>query len=201
MINARQRDALSLMAQVVPVGSYLAGGVAVAARVQHRQSRDLDIFVGEGSPEHLAEPLSRLGDAVRILSRAEGTLYAEVLGIPVSVLRYAYPLLKPPEMFSGLALPLASLEDAMCMKLSAISNRGALRDFWDLHVLLEHASVSLDEALELYTKKYPVEDVGHVVRSLVYFSDADAEPPVAQLLPEQWSIIKRKFVERVNALT
>jgi hypothetical protein len=154
----------------------------------------------EGAPEELVVPLSALGHSVRVLSHAQGTLHAEVLGVPVSVLRYGYALLKPPQTLAGFVLPLASADDLVCMKLSAIANRGARRDFWDLHALLENQGLSLEQALGLYQRKYPVEDIGHVVRSLVYFADADSEPMPAGLSAQQWRQIKAAFENRVAQL-
>ena len=61
-VTPAQRDALKLLAGVVGPTSYLAGGVAVAARLGHRQSLDLDVFVPDGAPEDLALPLSQHGD-------------------------------------------------------------------------------------------------------------------------------------------
>lgn len=70
------------------------------------------------------------------MTRAEGTLHLEVSGIPASILRYPYPLLHPPEHLPGIPIPVASFDDLICMKLSAIAGRGARRDFWDLHAML-----------------------------------------------------------------
>jgi hypothetical protein len=88
------------------------------------------------------------------------------------------------------------------MKLSAIAQRGAGRDFWDLHTLLEGgtASGTLDGALELYRKKFAADDIGHVVRSLAYFGDADAAPLPAGLDPARWAAIKAWFSRATAAL-
>ena len=40
----------------------------------------------------------------------------------------------------------------------------------------------------------------HVVRSLVYFADADAEPMPIGLSAQTWSAIKLRITERVKAL-
>lgn len=82
----------------------------------------------------------------------------------------------------------ASLEDLACMKLSAIASRGMARDFWDLHALLAHgvAGGSLEAALDLYRTKYAADDVGHVIRSLVYFGEADGAPLPSGLSAPEW---------------
>ena len=197
-LTAAQREAIATLARVVDSSTYLAGGVAVALRLHHRQSRDLDLFVPSVDPSTWEPTLSE-HDA-RILTRAEGTLYVEIAGVPASILRYRYPLLAPPEVLPGIELPVASLDDLECMKLSAIAGRGARRDFWDLHAMLTTRGRSLDQALTAYQHKYAKEDVGHVVRSLVYFDDAECEPMPNGLAEAHWARIRADFTAWVRAL-
>jgi Nucleotidyl transferase AbiEii toxin, Type IV TA system len=198
-LTDEQQSALAVLAAVVDASAYLAGGVAVAARLGHRFSVDLDVFVPSGAPEKLAEKLASQSGKIRIISRAEGTLYAEVNDVPVSVIRYAYPLLKSSERLPGFALPLASLDDLLCMKLAAIAGRGARRDFWDLHALLLSLNCGLEPALGLYAEKYPVEDLGHVLKSLVYFLDAEQEPLPNKLSASHWEEVKAYFQREILA--
>lgn len=197
-ISATQRAALETLADVLDPSSYLAGGVAVALRLGHRQSHDLDLFVPVSDPVPLEQELVSRG--VRLVSRAEGSLHLEVGGVPVSVLRYRYPLLAPPEALPGVAVNVASMDDLETMKLAAIAGRGAARDFWDLHALLLARRRTLGEALDAYRRKYASEDVGHVVRSLVYFEDADAGPTPRGLTKELWQQIKGDFATWTRAL-
>ncbi|WP_437635786.1 hypothetical protein [Sorangium sp. So ce854] len=128
VLSGAQRTALEVLARAVEPSTYLAGGVAVALRLHHRQSRDLDLFTAEYDPASLVPAL--VDPSIRVLTRVEGTLYLEVGGVPASILRYGYPLLGPPEPLPGIPLPVASLDDLEFMKLSAIAGRGARRDFW-----------------------------------------------------------------------
>jgi hypothetical protein len=197
-----QRGALDKLAPALEPGTYLAGGVAVAMAYGHRLSRDLDLFVpNDFDPERLEERLAALRD-LRVTGRARGTLHLEIDGIPASVLSYRYPLLAATETRGGLAVPVASSEDLACMKVSAIAGRGAAKDFWDLHVLLEHgvAKGDLGTLLGQYARKYPVEDVGHAVRSLAYFGDADAAPLPQGLSADRWKTVQEAFRARVLAL-
>jgi hypothetical protein len=194
--SPEQVRALLDLSPLLPSDAYLAGGVAIAARFHHRTSRDLDWFVSRTDPLTLIDSLTAAG--ARIVSRAEGTLYVEFAGVPTSVIRYGYPLLEPLEFVLGVRT--ASLEDLACMKLSAIASRGKARDFWDLREILVRAGKSLPGLLEAYGKKYAREDVGHVVRSLVYFEDAEADPMPRGLDAVAWRGIKQDFQERVLAL-
>ena len=188
-LTPAQHAALGALARAIdPSAYYLAGGVAVALRLHHRRSVDLDLFTASADPSTLAEPF---GDpAILVVARSKGTLHLTVSGIPASLLRYRYPLLSQPEAVAGVPVPVASLDDLECMKLSAIAGRGAARDFWDLHGVLRARGRSLGDALEAYRRKYADEDIGHVVRSLVYFAEAEAEPMPAGLTEEHWARIK-----------
>jgi len=97
------------------------------------------------------------------------------------------------ERVPGLPLPVASREDLIAMKLSAIAGRGAARDFWDLHALLKAQGMTLPQALDAFRRKYAHEDVGHVVRSLVYFGDAEAEPMPPGMTAAMWEATKADF--------
>jgi hypothetical protein len=202
-ITEEQRAALHALVPALPEGTYLAGGVAVAATLRHRVSRDLDLFLQtDFDPERLAERLVAEVSGLTVTSMAPGTLYLELNGVPASVLSYRYPLLAEPRADAELAVPIASLEDLACMKLAAIASRGMARDFWDLYALLEHgvAQGDLERALELYQRKFQADDIGHVVRSLAYFGDADASPLPAGLAEAEWARIKHDFERWVTAL-
>lgn len=198
-MSPEQHRALDVLAGVLDPGAYyLGGGVAVALRLHHRRSADLDLFTETSDPPSLVEALE--GASVVITSTAPGTLHLEVGGVPASLLRYRYPSLGRPEQVPGVLVPLASLDDLECMKLSAIAGRGARRDFWDLHALLEARRRGLDRVLASYRRKYGQEDVGHVVRSLVYFADAEAEPMPVGLADAHWARIRADFTVWVRAL-
>jgi hypothetical protein len=202
-ITPEQRSALGRLGPALPDDAYLAGGVAVALTFEHRVSRDLDFFLpDEFDPERLAERLlaTLTGGSFAVTNTAASTLYVEVDGVPASVIAYGYPLLSPTKPTPELGTRVASLEDLVAMKLSAIAARGAARDFWDLHTLLAGgtAGATLSGALELYRRKYTVHDVGHVIRSLPYFGDADAAPLPTGLDSARWTTIKAWFAKAVR---
>ncbi len=135
-LDEPQRAALQTLASLVHPTTYLGGGVAVAIHLGHRRSRDLDLFTPGAEPVPDLQRLTDPAAGVRILDRAPGTVHLEVHGVPASLLRYGYPLLAGPERIAGIPLPVASIDDLMCMKLSALAGRGMARDFWDLQAML-----------------------------------------------------------------
>ncbi len=58
----------------------------------------------------------------------------------------------------------------------------------------------LDHYLGLFRQKYDSRDVGHVVRSLVFFDDADSEPELRMLLEAPWETVKKDFLAWVGEL-
>jgi hypothetical protein len=85
------------------------------------------------------------------------------------------------------------------LKLSAITNRGSRKDFIDFWVLLDRYR-SLPDYLDLFKQKFSKRDIGHVVRSLVYFAEADDDPPLKLLEPISWEQVKTDLKAAVSAL-
>lgn len=183
------------------LGLYLAGGTAVAIHLGHRESIDLDFFTERpiGDPLLLAAAIRNTGISLEVTSVAKGTLHGTVDGVRVSFLEYPYPSLKPTEEWSEFGCRVASLEDLACMKLSALSSRGARKDFFDLHAL-GRTTFSLREMLDLYRSKFQTRDVGHVVFSLTYFDDAEAEELPRMRWPVTWDEVKRAIASWVQEL-
>ena len=197
-ITDAQRLALQKLRPALSADCYLAGGVAVAAHLGHRSSHDLDLFA-DSDPTTLRYGIERI-EGVVVQSQSSGTLYLTIDGVPVSLIQYRYALLDSPGQVASLAVPVASIPDLACMKLSAISSRGAARDFWDLHAIIEATRLDLTTYLDAYRVKFPVEDLGHVIRSLVYFGDAEAGPLPNGLTPTHWEVIRTDFERWVRPL-
>jgi hypothetical protein len=95
-------------------------------------------------------------------------------GVRVTFLEYRYPALEPPVEWPELQCLLASLNDLASMKLAAVAQRGAKKDFADIYALgLPHRP--LPEMLRLYAQRYGVADTAHVLYALTYFDEADRE--------------------------
>lgn len=75
------------------------------------------------------------------------------------------------------------------MKLGAIARRGAKKDFVDIFALGKRGA-TLQRMLDWYKKKAAAENITHVMRSLVYFDDADAERMPRMLWDVDWATIK-----------
>jgi hypothetical protein len=179
---------------------YLAGGTALALVEGHRVSVDLDLFSPSfDDPEAAQMMFEKTHPDAVMTSISSRTLYLQVRGTTVSLFGYSYPLVAPPLRPDDSLLPLASREDIAAMKLAAIASRGSRKDFVDLW-LLATRYWPLSDCLEMYREKFASRDIGHVVRSLTYFDDADDEPPLRLLIDIDWEEIKHDLVGRVREL-
>ena len=181
-------------------GFYLAGGTAVAIRLGHRRSVDFDWFTDASIPDPLAlaRTLASAGLNLQVLDTPPHTLHAEADSVRVSFLSYPYPKLRPLVHWPAFGCDLASLEDLACMKLAAISQRGARRDFVDIDALLS-AGLDLGALLAAYREKYSVRDVGHLLAALAFFDDADKEAEPILLRDANWDELKKRLRARVRA--
>ncbi|MFA6042980.1 MAG: nucleotidyl transferase AbiEii/AbiGii toxin family protein [Patescibacteria group bacterium] len=175
---------------------YLAGGTALALQLGHRVSVDLDFF----TPKHFSVPVLRkclqsLGRYEPVLQEAD-TLIARVDGVKVSFFAYRYRLLFPFLKDQGVSL--ADRRDIACMKLDAISDRGSKKDFVDLYFLLQEYNLS--KLFTLFSKKYSSVhfNTAHILKSLVYFEDAETEPMPRMLLPVPWKKIQAAIILAVR---
>ena len=188
-------DLAALAEEGVTRPFYLAGGTATALHLGHRISVDLDFF----GPAHfdvrsLAERLGSLGD-FRLERWEQDTLLGELEGVRVSFFRCSYPVVDATVQVLGTTV--LGLGDLAAMKLEAIGQRGARRDFIDLYFICRAGGMGLSGALEWYQRKFAGLDVNlvHIVKSLGYFADAEADAMPEMLKPVSWEEI-RGFFER-----
>lgn len=202
VLGARQLKALKNMGPLMTRWDfYLAGGTAIALHLGHRRSVDLDWFTGEGiaDPLTLARDMEAEGVPFATGQIARGTLHGTISGVRISLLGYRYPLLKPLIPWPECGCSLASLDDLVCMKLSALAQRGAKKDFADLYALgLKHCS--LEKMLRRYREKFSIQDIGHLLYSLVYFDDADHDRMPRMLWTVDWRTIKETIRDWVREI-
>lgn len=176
---------------------YLAGGTALALQLGHRKSIDLDFF-SQNFPT-MPQLLKKLEPhQPTITQQAPGTLDVLIKQVQTSFLEYEYPLLKPFLDYKGLKM--AGLADIACMKITAISSRGSKKDFVDLYFIMKKHP--LPQLWDWFQQKYA--DVNyqrlHLLKSLVYFADAEDEPPLDYLQEVSWEEVKAYFQKEVLQL-
>ena len=154
---------------------YLAGGTALALQLGHRDSIDFDFFTSHDiNTEKLFEQLRNIFNGHDIIKTQDerNTLSVTVdQAIKISFMTYRYELLEP--LIVTNYFNMASITDISCMKCSAITSRGAMKDYVDLYFILQNHSLS--EILSWCTIKYPSIDTQLILKSLVYFDDLEDE--------------------------
>jgi len=194
----------ALAALPLPRDFYLAGGTALALQIGHRISYDLDFFsatnqLGIEERTALAHQLQRIGE-VTIRRESDLQIYATINGVEVSFVYQHHPLLLPTVDADGIFL--AQPIDIGLMKLSAIKDRGARRDFVDLYCLRNIAP--LKTLFQLLSRKYPDQpDFSvHLAYALRYFDDAEADPRELQLRRKvSWGAVKKYCTEGARLLS
>ena len=172
---------------------YLAGGTAVALHLGHRLSRDLDFFSAKPFDGVLLKSkISELGNYEDDVSRDNNTI-GSFNDTKLSFMYFKPGLAEAPQQFAGVNI--ASIKDLMAMKVSAISQRGAKRDFIDLYFIMKKFEMSITDVMLHYFEKYkdfkpnPI----HALKSLTFFDDAEKEIMPVMKTPVQWPEIKGFF--------
>ena len=199
-ISAEVQASMELVGQT-PLAAqfYLAGGTAAALHLGHRRSYDLDFF--SPAPFDKSAPRRFLGSLGRLVvdQEGEGTFLGTLNDVRISFFIYPYRLLAPPVLFG--AVQVVALEDLAVMKLDAIASRGRKRDFIDLYFMCRDF-LTLREMLPLVERKYEgvKYNFTHLVKSLMYFEDAEADPMPEMLKPVSWPDVRRFFEQEAIRL-
>lgn len=173
----------------------LVGGTNLSLRFGHRVSIDIDLFTNEAfNTEATYNHLEARFPNILQASQSETMLFLYINEVKIDMVLLPYPYLNPMEQIEGIRF--VSLEDVAAMKLSAIARRGVKKDFWDIAELLD--VFSLDEMLEFYRAKYSSRDIFHLLRSLVYFNDADPQKDPDPLKKVTWNQVKDKVQKAVK---
>jgi hypothetical protein len=183
-------------------GYYLAGGTAIALYFGHRESIDFDFFALPSAlaGQPLLDQLLASGIAFELTSVSPGTLLGIVEGVKVSFFHYPYPHIAPVHPFSNPGLDVASIPDLCAMKLSAAAQRGARKDFIDIHRLML-GGAPIASMLEYYRQKYAQVNIAHVLRGLTYYDDAEPHAMPKLYIPMDWGQIKRDISSAVRDLS
>ncbi len=178
----------------------LAGGTALTLQLGHRISIDLDFFTNEEFESNTLFEQLQEHYTITSCSQSTNSLNMFILtggnNIKVDFIRHNYPLIKPIQHLNEIRS--FSIEDIAAMKLNAIANRGAKKDFFDIHALLDHFSAH--QLLQFFENKYSQLNSFTVLKSLVYFDDADPEPDPISLRNASWTDIKQDLLKHMHSI-
>lgn len=202
-----------LKCDILPPGTYLAGGTAVYFYLKHRVSVDLDFFTSHTfNPEIFVQSVRECFDEVymELMEQKTIILFISKEKIQFSLFCLPYKLLhktKPYILREDIICPLASLGDIEAMKAVAITQRGSAKDFIDLYFMLKKTGHDYNDIFKFVMSKYDVgEDYEYQLRtSFLYFDDAEQEVENIVMIKakgkhekikkQEWNDIKKFFKE------
>lgn len=192
ILHENQKRILPRLSFLKKDNFYLAGGTALALHLGHRTSLDLDFYTrSHFDAVSLYQRTERVfGEDAVLTLKEEDTLFCKVFGVDVSFFRYKYPLVKKTVEYDGVTI--ASKEDIAAMKLIAVFQRPAKRDYVDVFYLLK--IFTLGEMFSFVKKKYPNFNSYHALRALTYFEDLEEEERKVEILDKSFSWEKAKKV-------
>src|SRR5690554_1140932 len=185
-----------LMAEQTFAGLGLAGGTSLALQTGHRNSIDIDLF-GKSEIQHdlFFDILGNYGN-VEISRNTKNIFIVEVNEIKVDFVNYKYPLLDKMVLLN--AVRMFSKKDIAAMKIAAITGIGSKKDFIDLYFLLQEFSLS--DILKFYQQNYHDGSRFMVVKSLVYFDDAEGDEQPQMFKEFDWEMCKKYIREGTKKL-
>ena len=170
---------------------FLVGGTALALQIGHRLSIDLDFFTNYDFDIEIIEELlqNKYQNCKTLVKVANSTLIMSINEIKVDFIKYRYPIID--EILVHENIKMFGKKDIAAMKLSAISQRGEKKDFYDLYYLLN--DYSFNEMLLFFSMKYKQTELIHIIKSITYFDDADTSFEVQSLKSLNWDKVKNKI--------
>ena len=182
--------------QGIPVFSRLrlVGGTSLALQIGHRKSVDLDLF-GEIFDDgfSISKELNALGNVIQ-LKKSENINMYSINNIKVDIVNYPYKWIDEKIVHDGIIL--AGKKDIAAMKLAAVTGRGTKKDFIDIFFLLQNFTI--EDLLFFYNSKYDDGSEFMVLKSLIYFEDADEDETPFMLVPIDWQQIKSSIKTTVE---
>ena len=187
------KSTFSLLAELQSIEEFsklrLVGGTALALQIGHRISIDLDLFGEIDFDSQVFNNYSK----VQVIKKSKNINIFEINDVKVDIVNYTYPWLEEELQIENIRL--ASLKDIAAMKIAAVTGRGSKKDFVDLFFLLK--KFSFKEIIYSYEEKYADASIYLALKSLLYFDDADKDPPLNMLIEVSWKEVKKLITKQV----
>lgn len=188
-------QALRLLRKLAPVvrryEAVLAGGTGLALRLGHRISVDFDFFTHKKVPaQRLLSEIEKLGLDPEVGLGRDDTFICTFPESKFSLFRYPYVFLGT-DIFEGIRV--ASVLDIASMKVAAITQRGAKRDFIDLYYILQ--DIPFRRVAETIHARYGTALASVTIgKAFVFFDDAESSPdPLYIGAGVKWEAVRRFF--------
>jgi hypothetical protein len=183
----------------------LVGGTDLSLQLGHRHSDDIDLFTDAdyGSIdfdvlhawllEHFpyvdthAKGPAGMGKAYFIGESSNNSVKLD--------LYYHDPFIRPALVIDNIRM--AHLEDIIAMKVDVIRRGGRMKDFWDLHEMMD--TYSIDQMIAFHAERYPYQhDEDQLRTNFTRFEQADEDFTPVCLRGKYWELIKADFIEALT---
>ncbi|HJP62633.1 MAG TPA: nucleotidyl transferase AbiEii/AbiGii toxin family protein [Mucilaginibacter sp.] len=166
----------------------LVGGTALALILGHRKSVDLDLFTDQPFEKDVFIPAleDTFGRVIPVNERSKNIYQCVIRDVKVDFVSVKDPFLNPVQILDG--IPFADIKDLIALKLNAVKGRGVKKDFWDIARLLQ--DYSLSDLFQFYHDRYNYDDTFAVIRSVIYFADAEDTIAPESLNGMTWEKVK-----------
>lgn len=195
-VDTRTLDILRACMELKSLENFvLVGGTALALQYGHRKSIDLDFFgnINFLDPQELLLDFKTVGNTT-LATQSRVMIGFYIDNLKVDVVKYKYPLIR--DIINIENIRLANPIDIAAMKLAAITGRGKKKDFIDLYFLLKNYPI--DDIASFYLEKYKDGNIFLVLRSLLYFDDADQDEDPVFFESIDWEEVKSTIKTTVN---
>jgi hypothetical protein len=154
-------------------------------RLARRRSLDIDLVRdNEFDAEDLLQELETDGLVVSNVRTKPNTLWFELAGVPVNLMRFPYPCVAPSSRPSRSPCPRGFPRRHRSHEIEAVASRGARKDFYDLYFICQKIG-GLSAALAAFEARFASAhpDIIHRLKALTYFTTPKREPEPALLVP------------------
>lgn len=177
---------------------YLGGGSGLSLQLGHRISEDLDFFTAEDFQSAMLGRYLENRYQYKETLVSSGTLYCDINGVKLSFIRYKIPLIYSTMAFKKINV--ADWRDIMAEKFKTLSQRGSRKDFYDIYACYKLKKLNIKDGIFILKKRFEGTDINyyHILKSLVYFEDAENEPEVNLRQPVNWIEVKKFFQKNLK---
>lgn len=174
----------------------LVGGTALALKLGHRKSVDLDLFTSEEFDVEELKTMLVEKYGMQVSFERGQTLKGFINNVMVDCIRFNYNHIQTPEEIDGIRIE--SIPDIIAMKLSAIAQNGTrIKDFVDIATL--SSLYSFEEMLGFYEKKFPHANIIMIIKAITFFDDIDFNESVIMTCKKfNWNKIAKRLEDMVH---
>lgn len=198
-VTPELKDILQQLMKISELKDFcLVGGTNLSLQLGHRESLDIDFFSCNPFEHKDIIGILKKNFIVSRLETGEFSFFAYLKhtngkNIKVDIIA-TDEFIKPTIQVDNIRL--ASIEDIIAMKLEAISNRSAKKDYWDLAEL--STKYSLTQMLEFYKQRYPYFDIEPVLAKINNFSLCENKLDPISFKGIQWHDVKFTLIDVFN---